>query len=1816
MTTNKKIHALMRALLLGLTLCLTGIHAWAQNPRLLKDMHCDPMTAPLNSDPHSYVEMGSNLYFSSTAWGSRDLWVTDGVTASFVKDMDPLYGVEMHDPILVLQDRLYFKASSNLWVSDGSDQGTFQLKDLLPSPKWYPSSSSTWLLDVVNGKLFFTAVPIEEAYAGNLPELFVTSGTAQSTYKVKELFPPTGSYGISKYLAWNGFLYFGARDEVNQGGLWRTDGTDAGTWLIKDLSPSGYTTFLRIMEFQNEMLLFVTVSGNQQVWRSDGTPAGTVLVSELFGSWYGEFSAVTLGDHVVFSGSDATCGKELWITDGTSAGTQLVMDIRPGQYGSSIEQMVATSEAVFFVAFDPDHGRELWVSDGTPAGTHLVADLTPGTDYTYFEGLVVFQDQCYFFARGHQFWHSDGTEAGTTMIKDFRLEDDSGEISAWGIGLGKLWMTAPDEDFVFQPWTYDGTNMDLFQGFPNNANPSTTIRGYTMYDGALWLAACEEASSTVSIWRSEGMDWNTQVVMEDAHVFGMSAVNGMLFMNRDLGGDAESLWVTSGSLDDLTELVADLGNDGSVVGFHPFHDRMLFNVGDGSNMGRLWVSDGTVDGTQRIADRGFSGNDAAILEDRVIYISGDELRVTDGTEEGSVVLKSFYGYCDGPLIQADDLFFFAGHEQATGLELWVTDGTEPGTRLVKDLYPGSYGSYPEMLGEFDGKAWFERDEVLWCSDGTAAGTRAAVSMGGGTMTAMWNSGRGYFIARVTGENRRIELWRSDGTMGNTFMLADLSHVGDWGAMDDRLFFSAYDSEHGVELWQCDGTIAGTHLTADIAPGIESSWPEAFFRLDHQLFFRARAADQGRELWVLCTPPDATINVDPVLCQGGVDKVAWVEYPGLGAEYQWQVAGASLTSIANGQSITFQPDGSPEIVLDVTVHTAGNCHESGQSTCQVVSTVPEAPAGIQGDAEFCALAWGYIYSVDPVDLANSYEWSVPAGAVVLSGQGTPLVEVQFGDAEGNVSVIAVNDCGASAPCNLPVALASITNQANAGPDQDACGSSTTLQGNEPLQRSSGLWIIESGVGGVLHDPTNPHTTFDGLSDETYRLSWTIDDGPCGMSTDEVYVHFALPPSPAQAGPDQLVCGYQVTLAATQPQIGVGHWEAIDPPTSCYFDAYDPDTTFRGGGNNDYVLHWIVESGDCVPEVDEVIIGLRATPTNFTAGEDQLNSIDIPAQLHATLSDPWTGTWSVQSGPNMSPAQFGDVTDPITTFTPAGGTGTYSLIWTVTNEPCAPRTDSVTLRFVEDWRRPIPVVDNHGEEVILWGQDSLELSGEVLFRGSQPSTDTELWKTDGTDQGTVLVKDINPFGSSMPYSFIRVGDVVFFEANDGVHGNELWRTDGTESGTTMVKDIYPGAETSNMGIFHVKDNLLIFAADDGVHGYELWRSDGTEAGTTMVVDLVPGSLGSATRSSAIMNGFVYFRASEYMGNALWRTDGTEAGTQLVNDMDEVLDYSIFAALNNDILFVKAYTDAYGYELWALNSTGSAPWLLKDIDPGPQSCVLYDKQALGDKLVFQASESNSSTGGSLWVSDGTAVGTQLLLTNYSQKLIPYQNGLMFLTSAGIYWTDGTASGTYMMTSLEGYPGDPFMVLHHGKAYFNLNTDEWGEEPYRTDFTQAGTELICDIVEGSYPSNPYFKYSAGDRVYFAVTYPESKSFYFNHPASSACAVLGPDWVCSGAAGLAVLGDLPAGTTVQWAVTNGSIVAGGDTPTLEFSVGTQGVTVLSAHLTAADGAVQSLHRSVGISAFDGSGWHAGYRPDQDRDGNQQVDVRDGVEHFNQCGSP
>ncbi len=163
----------------------------------------------------------------------------------------------------------------------------------------------------------------------------------------------------------------------------------------------------------------------------------------------------------------------------------------------------------------------------------------------------------------------------------------------------------------------------------------------------------------------------------------------------------------------------------------------------------------------------------------------------------------------------------------------------------------------------------------------------------------------------------------------------------------------------------------------------------------------------------------------------------------------------------------------------------------------------------------------------------------------------------------------------------------------------------------------------------------------------------------------------------------------------------------------------------------------------------------------------------------------------------------------------------------------------------------------------------MNGTLYFSAYDGSGGYELWKSDGTEAGTLRVRDFGAGSfSTKPRYLTNVGGTLYFSGYDGSSGIELWKSDGTEAGTLRVRDIDSGSGSSKPRYLTNVGGTLYFSAYDGTSGIELWKSDGTEAGTVLVEDLT-GDLGSADPKEITQIGNRLFVAAtnDVVGRELW-------------------------------------------------------------------------------------------------------------------------------------------------------------------------------------------------------------------------------------------------------------------------------------------------------------------------------------------------------------
>jgi len=198
--------------------------------------------------------------------------------------------------------------------------------------------------------------------------------------------------------------------------------------LLKDITTGTLSSTPNTFRYVGSHLLFVasdTTNGTE--WRkTDGTSAGTQLLKDILpgkSSSLIQWMVNLNNDTLLFTVNDSVVGNELWMTDGTVAGTHLVKDIWPGPSNSDPNGLLAMNGRVYFFANDSTHGQELWMTDGTAVGTVLIKDInTSPTSGSFASGLTRLNDTMLFSAtdaiNGYELWRSDGTISGTYLLKD------------------------------------------------------------------------------------------------------------------------------------------------------------------------------------------------------------------------------------------------------------------------------------------------------------------------------------------------------------------------------------------------------------------------------------------------------------------------------------------------------------------------------------------------------------------------------------------------------------------------------------------------------------------------------------------------------------------------------------------------------------------------------------------------------------------------------------------------------------------------------------------------------------------------------------------------------------------------------------------------------------------------------------------------------------------------------------------------------------------------------------------------------------------------------------------------------------------------------------------------------------------------------------------------------------------------------------------------------------------------------------------------------------------------------------------------------
>lgn len=423
------------ALTLALAFSATATALAVPQAELIEDIN----RGARNSGPEGLTRLGNNLLFRAGRVGSgSELWSTDGTRPCTTLVTDLNAGGQGSNPgdFVQLGQRLYFGAirgaNAGLFSTDGAAAGTKLVKTF----------RSVGEIARLGQRLIFSA---EEGIDRGV-ELWTTDGTASGTRLLKDINPgdvtdrmPAGSHPLG-FTRLGKKLYFEASTNAGGDELWATDGTAAGTTLVKDINPGPAGSVPVQLTPLLDKLYFraTTGAGNRELWATDGSTAGTALVEDIIpgpaASDPGGFTQ--LGSSLYFSADTPGGGRELWATDATAsaAGTTFVKDINAGIAESDPLGFARLGGTLYFTASTAMNGRELWGTDGTPAGTALVSDIFPGGAGSEPSGLTSLGGRLYFqatlasqftggapgFGEESRLWSSDGRPAGTAVVAGFK----------------------------------------------------------------------------------------------------------------------------------------------------------------------------------------------------------------------------------------------------------------------------------------------------------------------------------------------------------------------------------------------------------------------------------------------------------------------------------------------------------------------------------------------------------------------------------------------------------------------------------------------------------------------------------------------------------------------------------------------------------------------------------------------------------------------------------------------------------------------------------------------------------------------------------------------------------------------------------------------------------------------------------------------------------------------------------------------------------------------------------------------------------------------------------------------------------------------------------------------------------------------------------------------------------------------------------------------------------------------------------------------------------------------------------------------------
>ncbi|TAG86741.1 MAG: PKD domain-containing protein, partial [Bacteroidetes bacterium] len=394
---------------------------------------------------------------------------------------------------------------------------------------------------------------------------------------------------------------------------------------------------------------------------------------------------------------------------------------------------------------------------------------------------------------------------------------------------------------------------------------------------------------------------------------------------------------------------------------------------------------------------------------------------------------------------------------------------------------------------------------------------------------------------------------------------------------------------------------------------------------------------------------------------------------------------------------------------------------------------------------------------------------------------------------------------NAPCT-PASTSSviITRNANIGavtitPSTiNVCGATTTLTASALPVGTTGVWTIVQG-NGTFSPANNPNTTVSGLSAGLNRFRWTVTSGVCPQVSADVIVNSFTQPSPANAGPDVLVCSGSGTLTASTPTAGTGTWSYVGtaPSGLSFGNINSPNTTVSGLPVGSHTLRWTVDNLPCTSSNDDVLVSVRGSVSLSVAGTSQTtcNTNWTLGANPVNVAAGETGVWTF-SGGTIAPVNLNNPNAPATLVL-----GVNSFTWTV-NNGCATSVSTIFITRVDN-----TTTANAGTNQDICIND-------VNLAGNQPAIGTGLWTANAGNPSAVTFANASQFNTAV--SGLSVAGDYFF----------TWTiTNGTCTPSSSIVRIrrLSNPSVANIGTSAVSvcaDNYTITTGTNPTIGTGLW------------------------------------------------------------------------------------------------------------------------------------------------------------------------------------------------------------------------------------------------------------------------------------------------------------------------------------------------------------------------------------------------------------